>query len=183
MEQEGFVITGGFGFGNAIRRTLLSDISTEAPHHVRVHVNTTCLTDEFLAHRIGLIPFKRVGNGHEMTVRASGPCVITSSMITGPGFEAIHGNIEIARMNEGSTLEMDILFASHPASKHARYSPCSAVGMERIDRDRVRIQFCSNDHRTPKALMQDALTRLEERVDRALHALANQPETPPKSYC
>ena len=100
QRQEGFVIPGGIGFGNAIRRTLLSDIVTEAPCRVRVHVNTSCHTDEYIAHRIGLIPFTRVGNGDQMTLDVSGQCVVTSDMFVGPAFTARYTGIEILRKCE-----------------------------------------------------------------------------------
>ena len=47
-------------FPNAIRRALLSDIETIAPDTVRIYKNTSCQPDEFIAHRIGLIPFKPI---------------------------------------------------------------------------------------------------------------------------
>lgn len=42
---------------NALRRILLSEVPTLAPHLVNVYENTSVLHDEFLAQRIGLIPF------------------------------------------------------------------------------------------------------------------------------
>jgi DNA-directed RNA polymerase II subunit RPB3 len=42
---------------NALRRILLSEVPTLAPHLVNIIENTSVLHDEFLAQRIGLIPF------------------------------------------------------------------------------------------------------------------------------
>ena len=42
---------------NALRRILLAEVPTLAPHLVNVYENTSVLHDEFLAQRIGLIPF------------------------------------------------------------------------------------------------------------------------------
>lgn len=177
-----FTLSGGTGFCNAVRRSLLSDLTTEAPCSVRMTVNTTCYTDEFLAHRIGLIPFRRVGNGHEMTLDATGPCSVFASSLLGPAFECVH-DVEIARLGAGHRLCLAVTFDTQRAAVHARYSPCAAVGMRVLDDGRCEIRFRSNDQRAPKELMMDALRHTEDRIQRALHALASQPDVPPQSYC
>ncbi len=41
----------------ALRRIMLSEIPTLAIHEVQVYENTSCLPDEYIVHRLGLIPF------------------------------------------------------------------------------------------------------------------------------
>ena len=177
-----FRLSGGVGFCNAVRRSLLSDVTTEAPRSVCIHVNTTCYTDEFLSHRIGLVPFRRVGNGDQMRLDVTGPCSVLTSTLVGPAFECIH-DVEIARLAADHRLCITVLFDTQSAAVHARYSPCAAVGMKHLEDGRCEIRFRSNDARTPKELMLVALDQTEQRLQRALYALANQPETPPQSYC
>jgi len=43
---------------NALRRVILSEVPTMAIELVTVHTNTSCLTDEYLCHRLGLIPLR-----------------------------------------------------------------------------------------------------------------------------
>ena len=182
-----FALPGGVGFCNAVRRTLLSDVKAWAPYTVRVDKNTSCQTDEFLAHRIGLIPFRRVGNGETLRLSAVGPCVVTASDFVGPGFEAVHGGIEVMRLGEGQRLELVVTLDERTGSAHARYAVCAGVGMSvptsSGDDDRCRLSFTCNDGRNPREALREALDHLEARVDRALHDLAHQPSEPPASFC
>lgn len=169
-----FLIPGHVGFCNALRRTLLSDVETEAPTNVRMRSNVTCHTDEYVAHRIGLIPFRRVGNGDTMTLDVTGPRTVTSADFTGPAFEPIHNAIEVLYLDSGHELHMDVTFDTQAARRHARYSPCYAVGMvAHTTPDAHVVSFGSNDHRTPERLLNEAFDHLSQRIDRALRLLAD----------
>lgn len=43
-------------FANSLRRTLIADVPTLAIDMVEIMVNTTVLSDEFLSHRLGMVP-------------------------------------------------------------------------------------------------------------------------------
>lgn len=116
-----------------------------------------------------------------MRLDTSGPGSVMSSMLLGSAFESVC-DVEIAHIADGGVLRCTVVFDSQPASKHARYSPCAGVGMSILGDGWCDIRFTSNDARTPKALMKDALRHTDERIQRALFALANQPDTPPCSY-
>ena len=182
MTRKSFRLTGGVGYCNAVRRSILSDVLTEAPCHVNIITNTSCFTDEYLAHRIGLIPFQRKGNGNTMNLNISGPISVRSTMLTGPAFEAVY-DIEIARLSDSAnTVHMVVHFDKQSSSKHARYSPSAGVGM-RLEKDACAIEFESNDRRSPRELILEALDHTEARLQRALLELAKQPDEPPQSFC
>jgi hypothetical protein len=173
-DVQRFLLTGHVGLCNAIRRTLLSDIQTEAPSTTRVITNVTCHTDEYLAHRVGLIPFRRVGDGNGMSLHASGPCDVTTAQFTGPAFEPIHANIVILRLDAGHELNLEITFDIQHAGRHARYSPCYAMGMiPAKDNDTHILSFGSNDGRTPEELLKNSLDHVTTRIDGALRLLAD----------
>ena len=53
-----FAITGcDASLVNALRRIMISEVPTLAPHLISIYENTSVLHDEFLCQRIGLIPF------------------------------------------------------------------------------------------------------------------------------
>lgn len=176
-----FVVRGGTGFCNAVRRSLMSDLENEAPYEVEIRSNTSCLTDEFVAHRIGLVPFRRVGNGDTMTLRVVGRPAWTRDLV-GPAFDAV-GDAELVRMTGTQEIDLTIRFDRRPASKHARYSMCAAVGMRRVDGDRCRLTFETIDGSDPKVAMERALDALEARVDAALRGLADRDAPPPRTMC
>ena len=176
-------LQGGVGFCNAVRRALLSDVRGWAPFEVEVRTNTSCQTDEYLAHRIGLIPFRRVADGvDEMTLRVCGPCTATARDLTGPGFEAVHGGIEIIVLGQGQEVDMTVRFDERQASVHARYTKCAAVGMH-ASGDHHVLNWEVIDGSSPKQALLSALDALDARVDHALRELAHQPSEAPQSMC
>ena len=182
LETMSFVIPGGAGFCNAIRRTLLSDLSSEAPYSVEIRVNTSCQTDEFIAHRIGMIPFRRTGNGNTLDLKVKDRSA-RSTDLTGVAFEPCV-DVEIMSMQAGQSLDMTIRFDEQLSRKHARYAKCAAVGMSKVDNEgRHKIVFETLDGSDPRTIMRSALDALESRIDDALLDLANKDLPPPKSMC
>lgn len=185
MVRGDFTIEGGPGFCNAIRRSLLSDVTSWAPKHVVIRKNTSCQTDEFLAHRIGMIPFRRLTDAGDgtVTLSARGPGVACAREMSGVGFAPVHGDIEVMRLGDDHELDLTVHFDEKPASAHARYMTCAAAGMCPVDAGatRHRIHFDTLDDAPPREVMLRALDAFEARVDAALLALAHPPEQPPAS--
>ena len=181
-----FILPGGVGLCNAVRRALLSDVEAWAPCDTEVRVNTSCQTDEYLAHRIGMIPFRRLAEDTptEMTLRVEGPRTVLARDLTGPGFEVVHGGIEVIVLAAGHALDMTVRFDKRAASAHARYAMCAGVGMEKVDGEgRHRLRFETIDERRPLDVLLEALAAVEARLDGAFLQLAHQPAEPPPSMC
>ena len=180
-----FALSGGVGFCNAVRRTLLSDLEAEAPCEAVVRTNTSCQTDEFLAHRLGLVPFRRVGNGDTMELRAQGPCTVCARDLVGPAFAAVHPDLEVMVLGDArQRLDLTLRFDKRAASAHARYATCAGVGMAEGEGGGTHVlRFETNDGSPPQDRLLEALDKLEARVDGALLQLARQPATPPRSMC
>lgn len=184
MTRHQFVIPGGVGFCNAVRRVLHSDLRSWAPFQVTFRKNTSCQTNEFLAHRIGLVPFRRVGNGAQMELSITGPCDVLASDLTGPAFEPALDDIVLMTLDTNQTIDATVEFDEQAAHKHARYSPLAAIGMKQVDGEgRHAISFEVNDPTLdPEAIMEEAFRSLEKRVDDAMLKLANQ-DSVPETMC
>lgn len=52
-----FDVRSDVNFANAIRRSLMEKVERYSPDRVEIEVNTTSQTDEYISHRIGLVPF------------------------------------------------------------------------------------------------------------------------------
>ena len=183
MKAATFTIAENTGFCNALRRTLLSDIQTWAPKELLVRVNMSCQTDEFIAHRIGMIPFEKVGEGDKISLSATGPGTVLAKDFEGIAFRPIYNDVEVIILDKDQRIDLTVIFDKQCASKHARYSPCAAVGMTRTNEGHHKLSFESINSQTPAELLLHALDHLDERIDKALHAMAHQPSPPPKSMC
>lgn len=183
MSRHGFVIPADVGLANGIRRSLLSDLENWAPCSLTIRVNTSCKTDEYLAHRIGLIPFRRIGNGDEMILQQTGG-IVYADAVKGCAFEAVHPRLPIMDLGDDSTADLVVHFDKKKASVHARYSTCTAVGMQRVDDARHKITFELHDPlANASEVMMRAIQALETRVDDSLLQISRQPDPPPKSRC
>lgn len=183
MPRATFAIPETVGFCNAVRRTLASELSMEAPCSVHFRTNSSSQTDEFLAHRIGMMPFRRVGNGSTMEVRAEGPRVVRAADVCGPAFESVYPTIALVPLTARQAIDATVTFDERAASYHARYAPVAGLGMEVCPNGGCEISFETIDGRSCAAAFSAALDRLDERIDRALQALAHQPAAPPSSMC
>jgi len=58
QESIKFALNGcDVSLANALRRVIIAEVPTLAPHLISIFENTSVLHDEFLCQRIGLIPF------------------------------------------------------------------------------------------------------------------------------
>jgi len=128
-----FLISGiDTSFANALRRIIISGVSTWAIEHVSFINNTTVLHDEFIAHRLGLVPLS-MPNGEDepeqvtftLNITATGTETwYTDKLISNdPNIVPIHNNIPIVKVVAGQELALEAIAVKGVGSDHSKWSP------------------------------------------------------------
>ena len=111
---------------NAIRRSV-EEIPVLAIDEVELFKNDSALYDEFLAHRLGLVPLKTEAKMASKTsvklkLQKSGPCSVYSGDLKGQA-KVVYGNIPITILEKGQELELVAEAKLGKGIEHAKYVP------------------------------------------------------------
>lgn len=178
-QRRAFTLSGAPGQVNALRRALISDVPTVCPSHVDIHVNTTSHTDEYVAHRLGLVPFRQpdTADGHVSAVahirhREARP--LRGDDVQGD-LRPFHADANILDVCEGQELSCELKFAKRTGTDHARFARAVAVGMRPGTKDGEHVlsfeTLFGDDH---DECLRLALDALEARVRAARAVLDDE---------
>ena len=157
-------------FANAIRRTALAEVPSLIIEDVYVLKNTSPLFDEFIAHRLGLIPLKFDIDVLELNFRDECDCggigcnlctvtltlsketdsqgstfVYSSDLIsTQSGVEPISPTIPIVKLGPNQSLELECMAQLGKGKEHAKWQPVSAMGYQAFPIPRINKEKCTN---------------------------------------
>ena len=129
------------GFPNAVRRALLTDVSRYAPLEVDVVENTSSQTDEYIAHRIGLIPFELTGDPEEkisLNVKGREVCAFD---FEGDSFRAVE-NVPIILLSNIQELKIRVSFTRGAGRDHARFALIGPVSYKMERAGEVSAAIC-----------------------------------------
>jgi len=139
---------------NALRRMMIAEVPTMAIDRVDIHTNNTCLNDEFIAHRLGLIPLNSeyvskfnytrdcpcdTGMCQHCSVKLElhGKCTneqfrtihAEDFSSSDPRVEpvGIHSKIPIVKIREGQEISLSCIVKKGIAMEHAKWSPTSCT--------------------------------------------------------
>jgi len=126
-------------FVNTIRRLVIDEVPTMAVEDIEVRKNDSALYDEFIAHRIGLIPLKTDLKGYslpkdglrdarsevELTLKVLGPCTVLSGKMKSkdPAIVPVFDKIPITKLLDGQEIEMIAKAVGGKGKDHAKFSP------------------------------------------------------------
>lgn len=157
---------------NAVRRALMNDVETYAPSEIVIHANTSSQTDEYIAHRMGLVPFVRTDAPlSEMSLNVTGTMASTRDL-TGDGFRAVH-ETPIVRLIENQTLHIDINFAKDTAMSHTKHSHIGPVAYSK-SKDETLLSFETINETCPLDYALAALNSLTKRIDDTIFVVQTQ---------
>ncbi len=122
-----FLVEGiDFGLANAIRRTIMGHVKTMAIEDVYIKENSSVLWDEFLAHRLGLIPLKAEASVKEARfyLKAEGPkTVYAKDLISDSPVKPVYPDIPIVKLAEGQKIDLFAVAVWGEGVDHAKWSP------------------------------------------------------------
>ena len=156
-------------FANALRRSLISDIITFAPDNVTFEINTSCQTDEYIAHRIGLIPFTIQMDEEEEDLSTETLTfdvenrIFTTNDLCGK-FQTIY-TTDIMKLINNQKLKGKVSFTKGCGGDHAKFSPVAAAGYEIKDKNTISFSFESINGESPIKHLKFCLRKLQSRLE------------------
>ena len=116
---------------NALRRSIMNSVKTFAIDKVTFYENSSPMFDEFIAHRIGLVPIKTPEKGYDeeaeimFSLDASGPKTVYSDELKSADKEIQVANsaIPIIKLNEEQRLRVEGKAVLGDGRKHAKFQP------------------------------------------------------------
>ncbi|ORD97037.1 RPAC1 [Hepatospora eriocheir] len=139
---------------NTLRRIILTEIPTIAFHLVTITENNTIFTDEYLAHRIGLIPIRKLSDEVEISnLKYNLKCFndtnknmnVYSNSIYGDDRIEIKRNVLIAKLAPGNSINMTIQLATGIGKDHAKWSPVSMCTFRLMPKIEIFKEFRDED--------------------------------------
>lgn len=154
---------------NALRRILIAEVPTIAIHNISVRENDTIFPDEYIAHRLGLIPLDA---DPEMLDYSGGECSPGSTLsfrltvrndtpevqslysdqivwVPQEGQEHLRAQLQpgvlICKMAPGNTIDMAIFAEKGIGARHAKWSPVSLCSYRLMPRIVLEKDFDGED--------------------------------------
>ncbi len=115
---------------NALRRASINSVKTFAIDTVTFYENSSPMFDEYIAHRIGLIPIKTPKGFHEgdnimFSLESAGPCTVYSEELKSNEKDVgvTSGKIPIIKLGKEQRLRIECKAVMGNAYKHAKFQP------------------------------------------------------------
>ncbi|MCL5102282.1 MAG: DNA-directed RNA polymerase subunit D [Candidatus Marsarchaeota archaeon] len=156
---------------NALRRASINSVKTFAIDTITFYENTSSMFDEYIAHRIGLVPIITPSSGYKdddeilFTAEATGPITVYSKDIQSTDKEvrvALEG-IPIIKLGTGQRLRLDGKAKMGVASKHAKFQP-GLVAVEQKGDESFSFYVESFGQMPPKEIINKACDTIKERI-------------------
>ena len=134
LERDGdsltFLLKGvPLAFANALRRAVISEVPVFAIEDVHFYENNTSIWDEYIAHRLGLIPLKAEWGTYDENsevrfyIDKQGPGTVYSGDLQpeSPGVEVVDPEIPVVVLRENQSLRLEAVAKVCTAREHAKW--------------------------------------------------------------
>ncbi len=120
-----------FSVANALRRAAISQVSSFAIDTVTFYENSSSMFDEYIAHRIGLVPLVSPSKGYDekdeilFTLQAEGPVMVYSKDLKSSDktVKVANEKIPVMKLAAGQTLRLEGKAIMSMGSKSSKFQP------------------------------------------------------------
>ncbi len=156
---------------NALRRAAINSVNTFAIDTVTFYENTSPMFDEYIAHRIGLVPIITPAKGYKeddeilFTAEATGPSTVYSKDLESSDKEVrvANENIPIIKLGKEQRLRVEGKARLGTALKHAKFQP-GLVAMEPVKENAFNFYVESFGQMPPKEIINKACDIIKEHI-------------------
>jgi DNA-directed RNA polymerase subunit D len=118
-------------FANSIRRILINSVSCFAIDKVTFYENTSAMFDEYMSHRIGLVPLATPASGYDekdeilFNLEAEGPKTVYSKDLKSSDkkVKVVNEDIPIIKLAEGQKIRLEGKAVMRNGMKSAKFQP------------------------------------------------------------
>ena len=174
---------------NTLRRLMLAEVPCMAIDEVVVIENSSVLQDEFIAHRLGLIPLKT--NLDEYNLPEECPCksefgcnlcrvtltldaeakegtrtIYSGELISeNPEIVPVKENIPIMKLTKGQKLKLEAYARLGRGKKHAKWQPVSLCAYKYFPKIEILEKNCDNCGKCVEICPRKVLTKTDGKVE------------------
>ena len=118
---------------NGLRRSILNHVPTAAISTVHVLSNHSVMADEFLSHRLGLVPLVCPADPETdvakepFVLEARGPCLVTSGRLRHPSLRVVDPHVPLVLLGDKQEIRLRAFARWGTGQEHARFSPAAPV--------------------------------------------------------
>jgi DNA-directed RNA polymerase subunit D len=134
-----FIANIDVSIANAIRRTIISGVSSVVIDTIIIKENDSSLSDEMIAHRLGLIPLRKTNldtqTDFKIKLEEIGPKrVYSRDIIFPPGIEAVSPDIIILNLNTDECINLTGITEEGTAidQNHSKFSVSCGTSYEKL---------------------------------------------------
>ena len=158
-------------FVNAIRRTIMQDVPCLSIEDVSIYENDSVMFDEFIAHRLGMLPIKsdtkgyKKGDSVKLVLEKEGPCTVYGKDIksTDPKAEVADKKVPITKLGKGQKIKMEMKAIMLSGREHVKWQP-GVVSFKEDGKDSFEFELEPNGSLGAKQLLDGAVKELKDKT-------------------
>ncbi|MEM0372578.1 MAG: DNA-directed RNA polymerase subunit D [archaeon] len=168
---------------NAIRRAMMSEVPVMAIDEIDFYENTSSMFDEYISHRMGMIPLTTDLKSYEvadeccggncskcsviLTLDVQGPAMVYAKDLKSKDKEIkpVYGDIPIIQLGEGQALRLEAKAILGRGKQHAKFQPClCSYNSQKTNERNFDFEVESFGNLGPEDLLKAALKILEKKT-------------------